>query len=180
MSVETCLTRLPWCQLPCRPALLPQSKRSQSGLPAGALRPGRQQHPGLHTQSGHGLGRCCVRTTIPELIHSLFRKKNAKSVSNSTYNGVLLSTVCRTLGNGKMDSGLEIQHCFPQTIMFIFPEGGGIGKWNKSETRREEQHGWMACGASILMRLEATFEEHMGILTWPRHPGHGAQEIIEV
>lgn len=40
-----------------------------------------------------------------------------------THNSVLLSTACRILGNGKVDSGWETQHCFPQTIMFIFPKG---------------------------------------------------------
>lgn len=70
-----------------------------------------------------------------------------------THKSVLLSTVCRTLGNGKLDSGWEIQHCFPQMIMFIFPEEDG-GKWNKSDGRREECKVRVARGASILMWLK--------------------------
>lgn len=97
-----------------------------------------------------------------------------------THNCVSLSTVCRTLGNGKVDSGWEIQHCFPQTIMFIFPKGGGRRKCIKRETRREEQNVRMASGASILMWIEVTFEEQPGIITWPGHPRHGAQEILEI
>lgn len=38
----------------------------------------------------------------------------------------------------------------------------------------------MACGASILMWLEASFEEDTGIITWSGHPGNGAQEILEL
>lgn len=65
--------------------------------------------------------------------------------------------------------------------MFIFPKGGGRGKCIKRETRREEQNVRMASGASILMWTEATFEEQAGIIiTWPGHPRHGAQEILEI
>lgn len=53
-------------------------------------------------------------------------------------------------------------------------------KCDKSDTRREEHKVRMACGASILMWLEATFEDHMRIITWSRHPRHSAQEILEL
>lgn len=53
-------------------------------------------------------------------------------------------------------------------------------KCDKSDTRRKEHKVRMACGASILMWLEATFEDHMRIITWSRHPCHSAQEILEL
>lgn len=61
--------------------------------------------------------------------------------------------------------------------MFIFP--GGDEKENvkkiKGDTGRE---GYKAKdgGASILMWPEAT----LGMITWPGHSGHGAQEILEL
>lgn len=65
-------------------------------------------------------------------------------------------------------------------IMFIFPEGDGKRKCNKSDRGREEYKVRMACGASILMWLEATFEDHTGVITWSGHPRQGAQEILEL
>lgn len=114
--------------LPCKPAPLQQSRWSRSGLRAGAVRPDGRQHPGFHTQSGHDLGRCCGRTNSRQgrndsLHTQTHAGKHTKRCVEFTHNSVLLSTACRILGNGKVDSGWEVQHCFPQTIMFIFPKG---------------------------------------------------------
>lgn len=84
-----------------------------------------------------------------------------------TYNSVLLSTACRILGNGNMESGLETQHCFPHTIMFILPKGD---RNNGTKVMQVRKHWWH--------EVEATSDTCS--ITWSRHPGHSVQEILEL
>lgn len=100
----------------------------------------------------------------------------------STHNCVSLSTVCRTLGSGKVDSWWEIQHCFPQMIMFIFPKRGGRRKCNKRDKKRgtkradglwcfySESNLWGTTGNSYLAWTPwSRCSGNTWNLTWKRH-----------